>query len=157
MFCPKCGKSDQKKNTYCRQCGEFLPDLSKIKNGHVKTPKERFKLSMVFNLLSAFMGIGTAVALLIVFGGREGTHPVIFSAISVLTVISIWQIVSFFNNRDLKKTFIRDAENVENEIKTLEPAQTKKLLDEPDLSDVIPASVTENTTKNLKQKVKRST
>ena len=26
MFCPKCGKSDQAADSYCRSCGDFLID-----------------------------------------------------------------------------------------------------------------------------------
>ena len=49
MFCPKCGKSDQKENSYCRQCGEYLPDVlnkkTKFSIGR-NTPEEQIKTNL---------------------------------------------------------------------------------------------------------------
>lgn len=153
MFCPNCGKAEQAEKTFCRQCGKFLPDLSKAKKENPQTPADQFRLSLVFNLLSAFAGIFMALALLIVHWGKPGTHPVIYAAISLLTVISGWQIASFFNNLNLIKRFVRGTEEnketgmiAENEIRA-------KSLPEADFTDTIPASVTERTTRNLKEKV----
>jgi uncharacterized membrane protein YvbJ len=31
MFCPKCGADDQGAESYCKRCGEWLPDLDAIR------------------------------------------------------------------------------------------------------------------------------
>lgn len=158
MFCPNCGKSDQEKNTYCRQCGKFLPDLSNNKNKN-QTPEKQFRLSIFFNLLTALVGISMAIALLITFLGNENTPAVIYLAGSLFIVISLWQIISFFNNLQLRKRFIGKKESSadETEQKTIDRIDTNELLPEADFSNDVPAGVTENTTKTLKEKLKRST
>ncbi len=160
MFCPKCGKDDQEINTYCRQCGEYLPDFENpTRRGTLKTPAEQFKLSIVFNLLSAIAGISMAIALIVIFGGKADTHPVIYSAISLFLVISTWQTVSFFNNLKLRKRFVRAKEDENDEAKNavLGSRETNELLPEADFADFVPASVTENTTRTLKQPAVNST
>ncbi len=158
MFCPNCGKSDQTENTYCRSCGEFLPDL---KNKHKKqhTPEDQFKMSLMFNVMSAMAAFSMAMMLYIFHSGRPNTHPSVYVAAALLIAISSWQIASFFNNRQLKKRFVRGKENSENEIETEEFQMPKanQHLPEADFSNDVPASVVENTTKKLKEKVKRST
>ena len=161
MYCPSCGKSDQEKNTYCRQCGEFLPGLkSKGRSGQPITPDAQIKMSITFNLMSAIAGIAVGILLLVNHLDREGTHFSVFIAISLLFTISAWQIVSFFNNLKLHKRFKRQREDeseeeIHSDQQEFEPIKTKDLLPEANLSDVVPASVTENTTKSLKQKIRR--
>ena len=100
------------------------------------------------------MGIGMAVALLV--AAFRGSVPVgmIYAAVSVLFVISAWQLVSFVNNLSLKGRFIR-SEDAELEDEKLEfPArETKELLPEADLKAVVPASITERSTRKLKQRL----
>ena len=57
MFCPNCGTSDQIENSYCRSCGEFLPDLtkSKIVSFGGETPEEQIRTNLILNLLSALV------------------------------------------------------------------------------------------------------
>ncbi len=52
MFCPKCGTADQIENSYCRNCGEFLPDLTKNKivSFGGDTPEEQIKPNNNLNL-----------------------------------------------------------------------------------------------------------
>lgn len=159
MFCPNCGKSDQTKKTYCRQCGTFLPDLSKTNADKIQTPEEQFRLSLVFNCLSAAAGISMAIALIVVFFGQDNTHPVIYAATSLFLVISAWQIVSFFNNWKLRKRFVRKDKDKEESIedKVLMGKNTNELLPEADFDNIVPASVVENTTRNLTETIKRST
>lgn len=106
-------------------------------------------MSLVFNVLTAAAGLGMAIALIVVHAGRDDVHPVIYSATSLLTVISIWQIISFFNNLKLRKRFVRN--KVEDAAATdglsVEGRKTKELLPEADFSNMPPASVTERSTK----------
>lgn len=152
MFCPNCGKADQKVNTYCRQCGEHLPDFE-TRQKLPKTPEEQFKLSLVFNCLSAVAAFSMAIVLYIFHLGKPDTHFTIYMAASLFTVIGAWQTVSFFNNLKLKRRYIRTEkeENLPKE-KYIEPVETKELLPEADLKTVVPASVTEHTTRKLKNR-----
>ncbi|MDQ3061260.1 MAG: hypothetical protein M3R14_00130 [Acidobacteriota bacterium] len=84
MYCPNCGTAEQSENTYCRSCGELLPDLSK---------KNKFA-----------------------FGGNTPEQQI---------------------------------------VKAFESAQTKELLNEANLDNAVPTSITENTTKHLSEKISR--
>jgi hypothetical protein len=160
MFCPDCGSADQEKNTYCRSCGEFLPDMKgKNRHGTPMTPLDQIKMSLTFNLMSAVAAFGAGIFLLISHLNREGTHYSVFIALSVLFVIGSWQIASFFNNYKLKSRFKKNAGNSETDDKkatekSFTVNKTKELLPQADYEDFVPASVTESTTKNLKVSVK---
>jgi len=156
MFCPNCGKADQKENTYCRQCGKYLPDFDKIKRREIP-PEEHLKANSVLNIMTAIASLTLAILLYVFFLGKENTPVIIFITAGFLTAIFAWQVQVFWRNLKLKKQIIlpKRAEN-EEKSKELKSVQTNELLDEADFSDIIPASVSEYTTKNLKEKANRS-
>ncbi len=155
MYCPDCGKADQQQNAYCRQCGEYLPNFDN-KNKKRETPADQFKTTLIFNVMSAFAALSMAIILYVFHIGNPNTHWSVYLAAALLISISSWQIASFFNNRKLKQHFIRDREtdNTETdaEIMKFQMPKIKQSLPEADLSDIVPSSVVENTTKKLKVK-----
>ncbi len=74
--------------------------------------------------------------------------------------MSGWQFSTIVVGLKLKKTFRKRKNNEGKEEnsdeKTFAAVKTKELLNEADFSDVVPKSVTENTTKHLAEKIKRS-
>lgn len=159
MFCPNCGKDKQKKDTYCRSCGEFLPDYEKIKNRGIKTktPEENIKTSLFLSLFSSLVSFIMAVLLFVTHLGRENTHPIIYLSAAFFIVIGVWQIANVSAGLRLKKQFGKRKENVETDEsreKSINPAKTAELLNEADFSNTVPASVTDRTTRNLTKKVK---
>lgn len=157
MFCPKCGKADQKENTYCRQCGAFLPDFDKIKKRETP-PEEHLKIASILNLMTAVVSISLAVTLYAIFLGRADTPVVIYVTAGFLTAMCAWQVQTFWRTLKLKKQFPKrniSSEDSENE-KILHSKPTAELLNEADFEDFVEASVTENTTKNLTAKIRRS-
>ncbi|MDQ3088293.1 MAG: hypothetical protein M3Q78_06800 [Acidobacteriota bacterium] len=162
MFCSNCGKADQEKNTYCRSCGEFLTDLSK-KNKFVfggNTPEEQINANLFLNFLSGMVSLILATLLYATFGLRSETSPIIYIVAAFLLAMCGWQFSTFVVGLKLKKTFRKRKSNAEqaelSDEKTFAAANTKELLNEADFSDVVPTSVTENTTKHLAEKIKRS-
>jgi len=156
MFCPNCGKADQKENTYCRQCGKFLPDFDKIKRREIP-PEVHLKANTVLNIMTAIGSLTLAILLYVFFLGKENTPVIIFVTAGFLTAMFAWQVQVFWRNLKLKKQIIPPsrAENEEKQ-EEIKSAQTNDLLNEADFSDIIPAIVTEYTTKNLKEKANRS-
>ncbi len=153
MFCPNCGKSDQTENTYCRNCGKFLPDFDKLKKRETP-PEEHLKANNVLNIMTAIVSLTLAILLYVNFLGAENTPVLIYVTAGFLTAIFAWQVQVFIRSLMLKKQIILPKrDETEAELKSA----TKDLLNEADFSDNIPASVSEYTTKNLKEKVKRST
>ncbi len=159
MFCPKCGKGEQNKKAYCRNCGEFLPDFDKINNlgFTAKTPEENIKTSLYLSVFSSLISFIMAILLIVIHFGKESTHPIVYLSAAFFIVIGIWQIVNVSNGLHLKKQFSKrkeNAETVELNEKFISPAKTAELLNEANLENVVPMSVTETTTKNLREKVK---
>ncbi len=154
MFCPKCGKSEQQENSYCRQCGTFLPDFTKIKKS--ATVEDNFKSNIALNVMSAIVSLGLAITLYAIFLGKNDTHFVIYLTAGFLTAMFFWQVQIFYRTLQLKKQFPQ--RNIHNQTITTEPNllpknnsfSTDKLLSEPDLKNYVPISVTENETEKLK-------
>jgi len=161
MFCPKCGTADQKKNTYCRKCGEYLPDLSKKNNTAFggNTPEEQIRVSQTLNALSAVVSFAMAVLLYWSHWGKPDVSSTVYMAAAFLLTIGVWQASNYVIGRKLKKHFNKRKEGSEIENKSAEkqfqPAQTHEQLPEADLANIVQTSVTENTTRHLAEKINR--
>jgi len=155
MFCPRCGKAEQVPETYCRQCGFFLPDLLKPVKREIP-PEEHLKANSVLNLLTIIVSFTLSILLFAFFGFRSGTHPLIYATIGLLIAIGGWHIQTFIRTRQLERQWKRRAPLTETASHkteySFESASTAKLLDQADLADTIPASVTENTTKHMAER-----
>lgn len=157
MFCPKCGKADQQENSYCRQCGEFLPDLNK-KNKLAfggSTPEEQIRTNLFLNLLSAIVSLTLAILLYSVFWRRSDAPPIVYVVAAFLLAMSAWQISTFYVGLKLKKNFQK--RRASDEAAKISPVQiddakTKELLPEADFENAVPTTVTEDTTRHLKSR-----
>lgn len=164
MFCPNCGKDEQALNTYCRQCGEFLPDHSDKKRSFSmggNTPEEQIRVNLVLNFLSGTVSLILAILLYATFWNKPETSPVIYIVAAFLLAMCGWQFSTFRVGLKLKKTFElrKNGGEIENAMpgdkSVFQSAKTKDLLPEADFTDVVPTSVTENTTKHLSEKISR--
>lgn len=156
MFCPKCGNANQTENSYCRNCGVFLPEFDKLAKKET-TPEQQITISSTFNFLSGLMSLILTVILHILYTGKVGTPIIIYVVIGFLTANFFWQAQAFWRVRQLKKQFPKRRSDEEIAIKDLEsPFSTDKLLNEADFTDIVPPSVVEDTTKHLNHKIKSS-
>ena len=158
MFCPSCGKPDQKENAYCRQCGEFLPDFSqknKLAFGG-STPEDQIRINLVLNLMSATVSYILAIILLVTYGWFSPQAPlIIYIVVAFLFAIGSWQVSTYTIGLKLKKHFNKGkaAETAPEPDKQFQAAETRELLNEADPTNAVPiGSVTENTTTKLKVK-----
>ena len=151
MYCPRCGKSEQLPETFCRQCGLFLPDLSKPVKRELP-PEDHLKANTVLNALTIIVSFTLSILL---FAVRPGTHPLIYATAGILIAIGAWHIQTFIRTQKLKKQWKRRASlnGIEAGLPETEraskSASTAKLLDQADFADAVPASVTENSTRHL--------
>lgn len=156
MFCPNCGKADQLENTYCRQCGKFLPDFAKLKRRET-TPEDHLKANSVLNLMTAIVSLTLAILLYYFYLGKDDTPVLIYITAGFLTAMFAWQVQTFWRTLLLKKQIAKPKRaEAEQKPKEFESVPTNELLNEADFSDTVPASVVEYTTKNLQEKVRRS-
>ena len=156
MFCPRCGKPEQLPETYCRQCGLFLPDLLKPAKRELP-PEDHLKANTVLSLLTIIASFTLSILLFAFFGFKSDTHPMISATAGVLIAIGGWHIQSFIRNQMLKRQWKRRARltDVPAALHTVPPAlhaAPTKLMDQPDSQDRVPASLTENTTLHLVDK-----
>lgn len=155
MFCPKCGKGEQNANNYCRQCGEFLPSLTKKKirkSVGGDTPEEQIRTNLILNLLSAVVSLALAISLYVTIAGK-GAPPVIYLTAAFLVAMSGWQFTTCFIGLRLRKNFQKRrefaSENQTDLPNQFESAKTIELLPESDFENAVPPSIVENTTKIL--------
>lgn len=161
MFCPNCGKAEQSPESYCRNCGQFLADVSgksyllnKLLGG--QTPETQVTVTMVINLVTALIS-----ALLLGFLNgfyhaqyartQESAPPVLYLVYIFLGLVTVWQVLSFLIGWRLRSkiTGRRTAEVKAAPGITGEARQ--KQLPEEDLEELesVSTSVTENTTRML--------
>ena len=146
MFCPKCGNADQSPESYCRQCGTFLPDLDK-KDKSRNTPEEHVKVNTVLSSLTIVTCFTLSVLLYTLVAFRENTHPLIYVTASLLLAMGIWHIQTLWRTILLRKYLKKSKPPNDSVLET--GAATGKLLEEADFENVVPASVTDHTTKHL--------
>jgi hypothetical protein len=157
MFCPRCGKAEQLAESFCRQCGLFLPDLSKPVKREIP-PEEHLKANTVLNSLTIIVSFTLSILLFAFLGFRSDTHPLIYATAGILLAIGGWHIQTFIRTQQLKKQWKRRAPLTEIQAAVpetqpaLKSASTGRLLDPADFEHTIPASVTENTTRHLAEK-----
>ena len=160
MFCPRCAKAEQLPETYCRQCGLFLPDLSKPFKRE-RPPEEHLKANTVLSLLTIITSFTLAILLYAFFGFRSDTHPLIYVTAGFLIAIGGWHIQTLIRTLKLKKQWKRRAPLTEIQAAlqetqpAFESASSAKSLDQADFADTLPASVTENTTRHLAERPER--
>lgn len=153
MFCPKCGNPDQAPESYCRQCGLFLPDLAKP----VKTetsPETHFRANIALSSMTIVACITLAILLWSMLAFRDDTHPLIYVTAGLLIAMAMWHIQTLWRTILLKKQFKKNRSA--REMDTGFHGDTAKLLDEADLANLVPATVTEQTTNHLAEKRSRS-
>ena len=153
MFCPNCGKADQKELTYCRQCGEYLPDLAKKRSlsWGGPTPESQVTTTLVFNLLCAVISLIAGILLIQSLFSQGDKTFIISLAASLLLLIGLWQVSNFFVGMKLRRHFKNRNSEAKSPEFELKAPDTKDLLPEADFRDLVPPSVTERTTTRLKE------
>lgn len=149
IFCAKCGAAGQRVASYCRSCGEWLPDPSAA--GHLPgrlrglSPERKQRRIYTLELLSA---LAAAAAAVIAFAVHFGAHPdfAVVTALLCLLVV-VWQGVAFFLGRSIQMR--RSQEPAAGGGMELPPGQgrARPSLRAADTGDLVrPPSVTEDPT-----------
>jgi hypothetical protein len=160
MFCPRCGKGDQLVETYCRQCGFFLPDPSKPFKPE-RPPEEHLIANTVLSVLTVITSFTLAFLLYLVLAFKPDTHPLIYVTAGLLLAMGGWHIQTLIRIQMLKRQWKRRTPKPEIEAslgQTVEPsrvASTGRLLEDANFENTVPASVTENTTRHLAETPRR--
>lgn len=158
MFCSKCGAADQSADSYCRRCGEWLPDTQHLgrRRGRLKirTPEQRNRRMRILEVLSFLAALSSAVIIGAVVAGKLDKSALVI-ALDLSIVTAVYQIVNFIIGYGLQKRLKpgRDEADKDSELKA---AGDSFQLRQADTSGLIqPASITENTTALLEPSPRR--
>jgi hypothetical protein len=90
-----------------------------------------------------------AILLYVFLGFREPTHPLIYLTAGFLLAMGVWHIQTLIRGLMVKKHFRKQKQS--REVAMGERLTTDKLLDQPDFENMVPASVTDHTTRHLSE------
>lgn len=148
MFCPRCGTADQTCETYCRQCGTFLPDLDTPAKKPIP-PQQHVTANMVLSAMTIVTCFTLAVLFYAILGFRDGTQPLIYITGGLLLAMGFWHVQTLWRAILLRKHF-KKAQRAREALDDRTPRG--KSLDEAKFENVVPPSVTGRTTKQLVKK-----
>lgn len=164
MFCPKCGAQNSEESSFCRSCGE---DLSLVLGALGKNPailiahkldqavrknptvqltwlKNQTRRGVGELLSGAFTLFALIWFILLGKGNPEFAYGVIAAISCYLIALGIWDLRG--TSKTSKSAPIEDAPGA------LRSGSAPKELAAPDTSEIVPiASITESTTRNLKE------
>ena len=104
IFCARCGAAGQKVESYCRSCGEWLPD-PEVKwhpRGRLRglSPERKWRRMRALKVLSA---LAAAAAAFVAFAVRAGADPdLLIVSMLLCFVVVAWQAVAFFIGRSIQ-------------------------------------------------------
>jgi hypothetical protein len=152
MFCPKCGKGEQKPDSYCRSCGEFLVDSSSrsslvVRILGISNPERQLNLTLTIDLITAIVSGFLLFSLMGYFDAVEDrtgrpTTPLVYVLYVFLALVAVWQLFSFTVGTGYKRKLSasKRAQLQSGQQQALPPANTE---------DVVPVTITEDTTRKL--------
>ncbi len=157
MYCPRCGKPDQTPESYCRQCGVYLPDPFKPAK-KTATPAEHVQANLVLNALTVITCFVLAGLVYGFLAFRDDTHILIYVTAGFLVAMGCWHTQTLWRSILLRRHF-RKQERAEGSVSVQidGTVQTDRVLQPADMSDLVQASVTERTTRDLAATGTRST
>lgn len=148
IFCSRCGAPGQKVESYCRSCGEWLPDPAAAwhPRGRLRrlSPERKHRRMRVLELLSAVAALVSGVIALAVLTGAD-LEMLVIPVILCFAVVG-WQTVAFFMGRSIQRRRGQDAAE-DRQALPIPPAEARSALNPADTRDMVrPPSVTEQTT-----------
>lgn len=141
--------------SYCRQCGEWLPDLAKRGRPGFggDSPEESLNISLSLSAMTVIVSLLLAIWLYATYFGKPGVPGIIYITAAFLLAIAGWQASNFYVGIKLRRNLARrrkgDFDKQSNELSSA--SQANAALPAADDSQFIrpQVSVTENTTELL--------
>lgn len=149
IFCSRCGAGGQRVESYCRSCGEWLPDPAaavRLGPGRLRgaSPEQKQRRIHLLQLLSA---LAAAAAGLLTLAAHFGLNPDMLVGAAILCfVVVVWQVVAFVLGHSIEARRSRESAVGSPTLPATE-GRARPALDAADTGDLVrPPSVTENTT-----------
>lgn len=150
MFCPNCGADSQSAESYCRNCGKWLPDIDALGKRRLfgkLTREQKVRKIRILEAVSAGLSLTSAAIIMSVLTG--GDVKLLFLAAFCCTIVAVYQGVNFYLGYKLQQKAVQS--RVENTDETEQIAEKKiNILNAADTTQFVnQQSVIENTTELL--------
>ena len=150
MFCPKCGADGQGAESYCKRCGEWLPDLDAVRSPGLfrqRTREEKIRKMRVLEAVSAALSL-TAGAIIISVLVTGANVQLLSLAVLCCVVVAVHQIVNLYLGYKLNQRIDQSRSSTPDKIEAAE--ENVGRLSAADTTPFVNrASVIENTTELL--------
>ena len=154
MFCPKCGAGDQSAYSYCKRCGEWLPDIDAVNKPGFglfrrrTRPEEKIRKMRILEALSAALSL-TSAAIIYSFVASGRNAGLLFLAAIFCVVVAVYQAVNFYLGYNLQRRIDRGRQDTESTVHLTEDQTAGELNSADRFESAQVQSVVENTTKLL--------
>ena len=148
IFCPKCGSSEQVGDSYCRHCGEWLPDMSSDQRGRFRssTREQSIRRMRTLQLFSIVLSLASTAVTILFLRGYTGSGilglPALFGFL-----VAIYQIASLFIG--FKVLTPKTDHGSSTETQQISPKPVNSLYSGDQTEFIKPDSVVEGTTELL--------
>jgi len=106
MFCPKCGSGDQTPESYCKRCGEWLPNVDARTRGigimRNRSREQKVRKMRILELVSAGLSIAS-VALIVAFITGAGQRGLLNLAVICGILVTLYQIFNFYLGSSIER------------------------------------------------------
>jgi hypothetical protein len=105
MFCPKCGADAQSADSYCKRCGEWLPDIDALARPRLfrkSTREQKVRKMRILEAISAGLSLASAAIIISVLKGGAGTQLLILAVFSCF-IVAAYQVVNFYLGYELQR------------------------------------------------------
>ncbi|HEY0171686.1 MAG TPA: hypothetical protein VGB98_11745 [Pyrinomonadaceae bacterium] len=120
MFCPKCGADDQSADSYCRRCGEWLPDIDALARPLLfrkSTREQKIRKMRILEAISAGLSLTSAAIIISVLRGGADTQLLILAVFCCL-IVAAYQVINFYLGRKLQQSVDQSRTQSTGEIKS---------------------------------------
>ena len=148
IFCPKCGSPEQVGDSYCRHCGEWLPDMSSDRRGRFRSSTREESIVLMRTLQKFSIGLSLISTVVIVLFLRGYTGSGILGVAAMFGfLVAIHQIASLFIG--FKVLTPKTDLGISNETQQISPKPVNSLYSGDQTEFIKPDSVVEGTTELL--------
>jgi membrane protein implicated in regulation of membrane protease activity len=150
MFCPKCGADAQSAESYCKRCGEWLPDIEALVRPRLfrkRTREDKITKMRVLEAVSAGLSLISAAIIISILAGAGDTQ-LLFLATFCCLLVAAYQVVNFYLGYKLQQRVDQSRADVTAEIEGAEK-EVRVLSSAAATPFVAGHSVIENTTELL--------
>ncbi len=148
MFCPKCGNSGQAPDSYCRQCGEWLPDLSSGHGvGRFRRSSREHKVRKMRVLQFVSIGLSLAsTAMIISFLSGSLDKGLLTLAALCGFLVAVYQMITVFIGKSVLAPKSGQSESAKPQISTTQDVAYEALNPADTGTFIKPDSVVDDTT-----------